>query len=46
MSLGTKEYRRWLYEFDVLVKVGRKTIFGRAYKDIAVLVMLPYAELL
>jgi hypothetical protein len=40
------EYRRWLDEFNVLVKKGRQTIFRRAHEDIAILVMLPYAELL
>lgn len=45
-SLRTMEYRRWLDELNVLVKKGWQTIFGRAHEDIAVLVMLPYTELL
>lgn len=40
------EYRRRLDELNVLVKESWQTIFGRAHKDIAVLVMFPYAEFL
>jgi hypothetical protein len=40
------ERRRWLDEFNVLVKVGRQTILGRSHEDTSVLMMLPYAELL
>jgi hypothetical protein len=40
------KYRRWLDELNVLVKVERQTIFGGPHEDVAVLVMLPYAELL
>lgn len=40
------EYRRRLNELNVLVKESRQTIFRRAHKDIAVLVMFPYAEFL